>query len=157
MICCRGSLNKIVGNWNKNIYHRHGNRTTTITHVLLWRENFNHKKIWITVEENVYSYEMTRKFLRSHYVPMKTQLRLYGKTYRSQEGDAANQISCAPFGPNRSTCPSLSSKHHKHNIQRYENALIQLKEEDLTKRLLSSFCVPPASKRRRSRATYRWS
>ena len=44
VICCRGRVHKFVGNWNKNIYHTHGNRTT-ITHVLLWRVKINEKEM----------------------------------------------------------------------------------------------------------------
>ena len=65
---------------------------------------------------------------------MKTQGKLYGNTNKFQEGDAANETSCAPFVPNRSTGPSPSSKHHKYNMHRYRNAPIQSEEEDFTTR-----------------------
>ena len=86
-------------------------------------------------------------------MPMKTQGRGYRITYRFQEGDAPNEISCAPFRPSRSTRPSPASKHHKDNTHGRENAVLQSKEENLTTKLLPSSLRPATSNKRSSTAT----
>ena len=82
--------------------------------------------------------------------PWKLGRRLYWNTYRFQKEDAANETSCAPFRPGRSSRPFPSSKHRKYNKHGYENALTQLKGEDFRVHL----GVPSPSKRRRLMATH---
>ena len=95
----------------------------------------------------VYSYEMMCNFSGTTLCPWKTQRRWYRKTYRFQEGDAANETSWAPFGPNRKTRPSPSSQQQKYNIHVHEIALIQSTEENLTARLSPSSFRPVSFKK----------
>ena len=73
--------------------------------------------------------------LRTHE---KLKARQYGISLRNQEEDSAKKNSSASFTPSGSNRQSLLSKNSKHNIHGCQIALIQLKEENFTTRLLPS-------------------
>ena len=68
---------------------------------------------------------------RNHCVPMETQEKKYGTTYRFQEEDAADGTSFAPSDQGRSTRQFPSSEHHKQKTFGYESASMRSKVEDL--------------------------
>ena len=90
--------------------------------------------------------------------PLKTQeTKIYGTTYRFQEGDAADGTSFAPFGPCKSTrqFPSSEIQHSTINTGT-ENASTRPKKR---KALPQDYChrlsVPSPSNKRLSRAKRR--
>ena len=136
MICCCWGVNKMVGIWNRNIYHRQNNKTS-ITHCLMWRVKFDQKQNVEAPWNNTIEFLGNLvELIRNYYVTIEnSKVKHYGKTYIFQDAQATNETSSMPSGPGRITGPSFPSKHHNYKLDKYDIVVIHKKGEDPTTRL----------------------
>ena len=116
LICCSGRVNGIIGNRNRKLFYRQGDidcahQSLTTMYLSTRKKKWNHGGPVLVCPQGT-----TSKFPRNHNVPPAKHI--YGTSYRSQEGDAADGTSFVPFGPCRSTRQFLPSetKHSTINM-----------------------------------------
>ena len=157
LICCSGGKNEIIGNWNKNMYHRQGNTDnnhpwpamTTNFHPHANVERWSNKtSVFLGNEQRV---------SRNHYEPTEHKKAIHWTVYRFQEEDAADGTSFAPSDPSRSTrqFPSSETEHSTINTGTKMHQHDQ-KRKTLPQGYRHHLCAPSPSKKRQLRATRQW-
>ena len=138
LICCGGGVNKIVGNWNRNMYHKAGHQKLP---PFMPCDDKTQRRTWHSVGTIlVCSYEMNSKFPGTTTCPRRGWTGLltdFKKEMQQTELQSRHRMQI------KVSVKSLLLKHQGNSKCGYETVSTRPgKKEDLTKRLSPSSLRP---------------